>query len=267
MGKRESGQQIIQSVLQLIPEAQRSLVEGALNEASTQAAVADLLGEGVLRQSDYSRQLDEARRVKQEAEVWHRNLESWYGEQKSKLAEYDALKAAAEGGNGGHVPPAEPKLPDNLLTTDDFRKQLASRDAEWAGFLAVHNQLSFKHFQQFGEPLDVAAVMKEAQQHGVAFDQAYSRVYSEKIQAFEHQKAQQGEAELRKKIEAEVRQQFAAKPPYPTPHASPGASPIDHLAHGAQPNGTPADFSVDRAVAEYQALVAARMAGGGSPSA
>lgn len=264
--KRDSGAEVLTSVLQLIPEAQRGTIQETLSDPAIQAAVADLLGDGVLRQQDYSRAMNELQEQQTAVKTWHESLKTWHAENAGKLQEYERLKAA-----GGRLdddpPPTSTKLPDNVVTKDDFTKTLADRDAQWAGFFAVAQPLAFQHFQRFGEALDVNALMAEAQRTGKSFQAAYETHYAEKIQAYQVQQTQKAEADLRAKIEAEVKAKYSGQAsPYPIGVPSTDPSVVDALGFGAKPNGTPEDFTVEAAAREYMQAVARQAAGGGTPT-
>lgn len=256
MTPKEAGQAFLAEVLAQVPEDRRSAVQEALT-ASEQALAT--LGAGVLRQSDYSRRMDEATAAQRQADAtraqadaFRAELDQWYTTNKPKLDEYDRLRA---GGGGNPTPPTDPTPPaGTYLTREQFEDDLRQREAAVAGAIVNVPVLALKHFQTFNEVLDVHGLMKDPDIRTVGLDGVYQKVYGPKL-------AEKAKAAEDARIEAEVQRRYqerlAANPrmPYPTTPREP--SPLDRLEQ-VKPGEPPAPVGdvVDLAVQQYNEALA-----------
>lgn len=288
--RRESGQTFLTTAMSLIPEAQRVGVQAALDAAladdTTRNAFFDQIGEGALRQDEFSRAMDEARQEKQRAETWHRNLQTWHSNAQGQLSTLESLRqdrpdlfnedgslkrgraADPDPDPDDRPAPRRPAAPTVTgLSADEFNTKLAQRDAEWAGFFAEVSPLSFEHYARYKEPLAVDRVLAHARQNGQSFRDAYQVVYADQIRQHQTSEAQAREQQIRAEIEKKVRSEFASRPPHPTGTSGLESSPIDWMDPGVKDPASPEQFSAHAAAAEYMERYAARSSGGNPPSA
>lgn len=258
MGAKESGLAFLDEVLAHIPEDGRAGVRERFL-ASDQALTT--LGAGALRQSDYSRQSDEARTVKTaadealaQANAFKAELDQWFVTHKAELDEYQRIKGQ---------PPADPDkdkgIVGNVFTREQYEEDIKAREAAVAGALVHVPVLALKHFQTFGEVLDLHALMKDPDVRTVGLDGVYQKVHGPRL-------AEKAKAAEDARIEAEVNKRLTEKMatsiqrfPYPTSQREP--SPLDRLESLGKGEAPPPQGDVvDAAVAAYNELVASRHA-------
>lgn len=223
------------------------------------------LGEGVSRQADYSRNMDAAKKLREEAEgvkatydAWGAQLTKWH---KDNLPIFEAGKKALSAGNGTGTDtgdPMTPRPPTSDLPDDVVRvADLDAREQNAAAYFELINSLAFTHLQKFGDVLDVTALRADAVKAKVDLVTAYNTKYADQIRA----KAEAIDKERIDKIVAErlteERKKFASQPPYPVGDMS--GSPLDAL----EKKDGPSQFSADAAADEYAQLVQKRLAGAG----
>ena len=262
MTPEEAGQKFLDELLAHVPADRQAAAREAL--AGTPAVRE--LGAGYLRQSDYSRSMDEARQVQERAQAWHQELDAWYAANASKIA----APAATPGTPG--TPAATPGSPiqspaatlaSTGLTREEVAAMLAEREQAAVSAIVHTNQLSSRHFATFKEPLDIAGLMADPDMPKLGLLGVYDKHYKAKHDAL----AKQAEDA---RIEALVQERLAAvrrtPMPYPTGPAEPSALDALERALANPPDPTkpvtpPVASSsvVDAAVAEYEAAVSRRM--------
>lgn len=222
--RREAGQEFLDGILAKVPADQREAVAAAMRVD----AVLDDLGDGVLRQADYTRQTAELR-------VQRESLEKYYTDSKPVV---DRAKQLLEQFPDGKVPdhllnpdPTDPAPPiDPAKLKDEVQTQLLKRveDSERgaAAFMAALTDLAQAHRDEFGERLNTQDLIKNPRVYEVGLDRAYDEVVAERRAAKRAADVEAKVAAAReegKKLGAdETRQQLAGQgnPPYPTPNAA-----------------------------------------------
>lgn len=269
MNAQEAGRAFLAEVLALIPEDQQAAARAAL-EASTQAL--ETLGAGYLRQSEFSRQMDQLRGEQQRLEQWRGELDSWWNDHKTKLEEYERIKAG--GGNPNPNPNPNPGNPNpspspspGTFSREDFLRELEAREAAAVGAIVTTNMLSAKHFKEFGEVLDVGALLRDPRIKDLGLQGVYEATFKERYE----QRAKEAEDKrINELVQARLLEERKKAPlPYPVSGREPhfldaletkqGVPPADPAKPGETP--TPAMSVVDAAVAEFHRLQAERMGG------
>lgn len=267
--------QFAQDLLATLPEDKR----GAVQQALESAPEADkFLTDGVKRQSEFSRSMDQLREqqtaLKTREQELSTHLESVRAKAEEQTTWYEANKAAlaagwkvigkdGEGdgdGNGDPANPPPPKtasLPPDVVRKADVEKLINEREAGAAEFFAVTNALSLRHFQEHGEVLDIRGLLARPEIRQYGLEEGYRRVHADKIAA----KAKAAddariEQQVQERLTAERRKGF--NPGYPSGAGNEG-SPLDALV----PVDPAKAGQVDEAVAEYHRLVTANH---GAPS-
>lgn len=141
------------------------LLKAAGNEKFAKGLEAD-----VLRQADYSRNMDALDKQKTASSDYYKKLLLWETEQKK--AYEDAIAAA-----GGH------QVVQSVatgFTAEEAKKLLteenAKRDANMIGLFKTGLKLQGQHMTEFREPLDIDGVVKLAQDKSLSFEQAYNEM-------------------------------------------------------------------------------------------
>lgn len=281
----ERAKEFLDGVLAHVPEDRRQ----AVTEALTQEAL-NALGQGVLRQDEFSRHKDELARQASDLQAKIAANQQWYEDNKPKVDR--ALEILAAGGNPDDDAvdplldpeperrPAVPAKPAPVagITEDALRQQVAQSEKGAIQFFAMLDHLKARHFKAFGELLDTKDLLDNPELTQIGLPALYEKTFAEQYQA--KAKAEQdkliAEAVARGKQEgiAEMQSKLSAAGPYPTPHALNGAvSPTIealkqiHTETGGDANklaerGFRNRFDEAAAAAEYQQLVAAGMGGG-----
>lgn len=221
MAAKDTGSAFLHEVLAKVPEDKRASVLDAL---STSPEALELLGSGVLRQSDYSRQMDDLRTQKATVEDVQRAQAEWWktAEPIAQLGEA-AAKAGWKPGTPlpGGTPPVDP--PADMVRKAD----LDERERNFVRYNAFTNKLAFTHLQRFNDPLDLEALIADATKANVTLDVAYQSKYGAKI-------AEQDAAKVTADIDRRVQEGVAAK----LKEAGAGAHPS---FPGKPPLGSPLD--------------------------
>ena len=257
MGALETGQAYLQQVLAKLPESQRPAAEAIFLDAQAQAALTEL-GAGVLRQQDYSRNLDAIALEKKAANDLYLQNKAWYDQNKADLeslpqllAETERLRALEGRPNPAPAaPPQNPATPANAVSADDLQGIIR----ESLGLHAVIPTLIASHQVRFGEVLSeeqMIGLIQQAQQGQRSLKAQYAITFGEKLQA----KSAEEEAAKVKKIQDEAIASYQrANPNMPYPVRPTGTSPLDHLTTPIDP----ASLTPDALAAEYNALVAGK---------
>lgn len=140
------------------------LLKAAGNEKFAKGLEAD-----VLRQADYSRNMDQLAVDKKKSADYYAELLQWNA---AKKAEYDELLAS------GRSPAAAAAVTG--FTAEEAKKLLteenAKRDANMIGLFKTGLKLQGQHMTEFREPLDIDGVVKLAQDKSLSFEQAYNEM-------------------------------------------------------------------------------------------
>ena len=256
MGALETGQQYLQQVLSKLPEAQRPAAEAIFLDAQAQAALTEL-GAGVLRQQDYSRNLDAIALEKKAANDLYLQNKAWYDQNKADLESLPQLLAETERlraleGRPNPAPAAPPQTPQtpNAVSADDLQGIIR----ESLGLHAVIPTLIASHQVRFGEVLSeeqMIGLIQQAQQGQRSLKAQYAITFGEKLQA----KSAEEEAAKVKKIQDEAIASYQrANPNMPYPVRPSGTSPLDFVKSPIDP----ASLTPEALAAEYNALVAGK---------
>ena len=264
-----SGKAVLTEWISKLPEADRAAAQAIVDKAEAQDAVKHV-GESALRQSDYSRVMAELQEKVTKEDAYHTELETWATTKAAELKalqDYKALHPEQPAG-GTHVPnnpdpatatiqsaaPADPtKTRDEIVT--QIRKEMDAREQDYAAFLAESQPLGIRHFQQFGEVLDLRKLMTHPEIGKVGLKGVYDIVFADQLRA----KVDAAKAAEVKAIEeaayARARSDLLAQGAVVFPPPTDGGSPLEVL--GRKPaEGTPPIDLARAATQEYEAAVA-----------
>jgi hypothetical protein len=216
--KRDAGVEFLKGIVELIPEEKRKAVE----ESLSQEKVLDVIGDGVLRQSDYSRSMDALKEDQKKAEyekgryeeLYEKNV-AWIEVNKSAIDKYQAdlkdrnetiakLKKRSRAVDDdldlddvdGDPTPTPPAIDmSNFVTKEDHDKALAGLERDALNIIPLVNQLTMRHFKTYGDILDSAELFKHAAKTGLALDRAYDDMTKDTAK-------KQQDDEITKRIEA-----------------------------------------------------------------
>lgn len=248
---QDAGKAFAAGVLQHLPDALRTQMESFLESPDATGFLTDM-GNGALRQSDYSRHLNEVQAQRGALDKWHKELTQWVNDQGN-----DAPIAPVA------TPATQPATPATTagLTREDFQDAVAAefgrRETFYATFTADAVRLAQQHYQMFGETLDINQILQHPRLGELRMDGAYQDLFKDQLAArnakIEAEKLQKLEAEIRAKVVSELRQNPAGGGlPYPVGSAP---SPLDHLTPQGQ---TPQAFDPNAVAAAYEQLVASK---------
>lgn len=239
------------SVLAHVPETDRAKADQALTA----------LEEGGLRQADYSRLAAEAKAEKEKFDgLYTKNVE-WLEANKAALAEREAL-AAKLAELEAAPPPTKVDLPKDLITQKALTEVLNTMERGAVGFIAEANALTMQHYQQFGEILDMKALLADTRVNQIGIQGVYQDRFKEQIKAkVDAAQATRDEA-LRVEGETRARAALAASHhPYPVVGNEPSA--LDAI-EAARAGKAPTVTTVEQMADEFARLSAARLTGTGS---
>lgn len=263
MAPKAHSAKFLAEVLDKIADPDKRAQAKALLDDPTMDGVVDFMGDGTLRQSDYSKAMNDLKAKEAENDTFRTSLDGWYAERQAALAEYDRIKAS-----GGHppvtppvVPPVVPDLPKNLLTREDLDKTLDQVERGAVSFFSQLNALSLTHYQQFGEILDTDTLLKDKRLSSLGLEGVYKDVHKDQLTA----KAQEATAAAEAKIRADERQKVQVElagrvnPSYVGVSAEPSA--FDGLEALAAGKPAPVHATVEDMSASYARLQGTRAAG------
>lgn len=259
MGAFESGSDFLAGVIAKLPTELQAQAKDLFGKPEAKDAII-LVGDGALRQPDYSKAMNDLQAKETELKTKLDNLNVWYGENNAALQdylaikpEYDSLKATPPKPGDPPKPPADPRKLVEEILSEQGREYVAL--SAWLAGKAV------EHLHQFGEPLNVMDLTADprlgkpiAGQPGRVFSlpDVYTAKYGERVAA----KAKEADEkkfndEVEKRLTTE-RAKLAGQPFPLRGDASP--SVLDVLA---TKDGSAA-HTLDTAVAEYERLQGAR---------
>ena len=185
---QDAGKSFAVGVLQHLPDALRSQMESFLDSPDAVGFLTEV-GNGALRQSDYSRNMNAL-------STWHKELTDWVQTQQETGT---AAVAPVAPVTTEPARPAPAAAPAGTLTREDFNTELARRESFYAAFTADAVRLSQQHLQQFGEVLDINLILGHPRLGELRMDGAYQDVFKDKI------------AERQSRIQADERKQLEAR--------------------------------------------------------
>lgn len=263
MGAFEDGQKFLDGVLAKLPESLRVSAKDLFTKPEAKDAIT-LVGDGALARSDYSKHMDELKKLDDAAKakladatkLYEDNV-GWRKNNEQAITDAVALKARLDaGGNGGGDTDFD-EVGIRKLALDEINR--AGR--EYIGVSAWLADKAVEHYAAFNEKLSLAEITSNpklgkeiAGQPGRVFslDDAYTEKYGEKVAARVkdvHDKAI--EAEVQKRL-SEERTKLGGQP-FPL-RGEIGPSVLDVLTT----KEGPAAHTLDTATAEYDRLQAAR---------
>ncbi|KKN08611.1 hypothetical protein LCGC14_1054910 [marine sediment metagenome] len=208
--KKEAGEQFLKDVLALIPEDKRTVVQEALGAEDLVEKIGDpIVGYETKSEEAIAKAVQDGVAVGK----YKQNLDTWYGKTlpqiergEAALVELEKLKAQPPDPNADPPDPSASPPPPPGLTKDDVSKQvgdmLAASERGAVGAIAYFNKLSMEHFQQFGETLDVAVLLQEAEAAGQRVPAFYAQKFAQKF-ADLHTKAEKEKEDVVRKDERE----------------------------------------------------------------
>lgn len=232
----EAGLAFLADVLGKIPEDRRTAVQTLID---TNPELVEAIGAGTLRQQEFSRGMDQIKRVEQEQQAWYTTSQDLLAlGQKAKEAGFDPTKPTT---------PAS-ALPENVLRRDD----LDQREAGYAQFVMETNFLQASHLREFGEPINLADLARDPRVKDLGLRGVYEATVAPKR---DERRKQETDAEVTRRVNEGVAAALKAQghPAYPSNNAPTPGSPLDALQPVAASGG-----DVDSYVDAYHALVAAQ---------
>jgi hypothetical protein len=263
VGAFESGQEFLASVIAKLPADAQAQAKEIFGRPEAKEAVV-IVGDGALRQPDYSKAMNELKTKETELQAKLDNLTSWFEDNKTALEEYvkikpeyDTLKAAPPKPGDPPKPPTPPV--DPRKAAEDLLAEQGPQYVQVAAYLAG---LAVKHHHMFGEPLDPMAIVQNpkvgkpiAGQPGRIFSlqDAYNEVHGERVLAKQKEATEKSfNDEVEKRLAAERAKHTGQ--PFPLRDQSPSVLDVLNTKEG------PAAHTLDTAVAEYERLQGARAA-------
>jgi len=245
--RQTAGREFLAGIVTHLPDDVRAGFETFLASGDPKAQqVIAAVGDGALRQTDYSRQLNELGTVKSQLETWKQQLATWHAENPGSPG---ADGQPAAGGDRPTMPTSAAPTVTSGLTKDEMVAEINRREIYVAGYVADVAALTMQHFQNFGETLDTTTLLQHPKLGELGIRGAYADVHKAKIEA----KAAADAAKARETLKADLRRELEAEaaarggaPPYPVGDG--GGSPLDHLGGKAD------DYSLESAVALYRSL-------------
>ena len=274
---KDTGSTFLAGILAKLSPEDRQKGEEVLAQLTSlgDGSVLGAIGDGVLAQGEFSRQMNELRErttaveaertrleeVAQQQQYTYEAQTAWFEEKQADLQELDRLRKAggSGGGNGNgngnpNPRPSDPQVPKGLTGEDleAFRRDITSA---FLGYDQDKNDLIRTHFAAFGTIPDFNQLMQHPKIRELGLKGVYQIVHKDQLDA--HVKAEERKRE--DAIRADERGKIMAQQvsmPYPLAGEPPieGGSPLDVLT-GVQ------DQVVDKATAHYQEILRDRHAG------
>jgi hypothetical protein len=246
------GSTFLAEVLAKLPEAERAKAQEVFAGAAAEAALV-ALGEGALRQSDYSRASNEIRQKEAEVDTYKGQLDTWFAEKKPILEEVEVLRAKVAGQPPvvpPVVPPAAPAFdPSKFVSPEALTKTLEATERGALQFIIESNKLAQQHFKDFGEPLDLAPLVQHKQVQQLGLDGVYRLVHAEQIATRATAAADAAREAIRKEEREKLQAEMArAQTPYPVRGNEP--STLDAI-EAARAGTAPTIRTIDDMANEY----------------
>lgn len=273
--RRERGQAYVADLMKRVPAEwtpeKRANAEEVLN------ALVDPLGEGVQRQSDYSRAHDELREKTRQAEeaiargvkhqednvAWRAVNVQKVSDLEAENARYKAMFAADPllgdtGGDGNGDRSNGNARPDtkNLLTKEEAEEIWNSRsrkqEEDAIGFFTLLSKLQTHHLKEFNEVLDGEELVRHATKAGLRLDLAYNDFVKDRV---EERTKKSHEEEIAKAREEGKLEGLRAAAPGTLPYAVGNNEPTVLGALGAKDKS---EFGLSRALDDYWKMQAGK---------
>lgn len=249
----DSGKSFLALVLAKLPESLRADAEKALTAPEATDALT-LLGDGVLARSDYSKSMDAIRDKEVQIQTDYDKLNTWYADNQARLDGTTALEAeiARLKGEKPTVPdPTKPSVTTGLVRKD-LDDILSERDQAFTRVLSLSTQLTTRHLRDFNEVLDMNELVDLANRHKYSLTDAYQAKFGEQLKA----KADLAEkTRIDKLVEDRLADERKKHQDHPFPLRNQSPSVLDILETKTD---SPANHTLDTALAEYDRLQAAR---------
>lgn len=240
------GKAFLAEVLSALPDGElRTQASALFDKAEAQTAI-QKIGEGTLRQSDYSKAMATVQEKDAQADEYHGQLSKWAGDHETELKDLREYKAKHPE-QGGNVPNnSNPNLPANPIQTPaqptadagaiikQVRAEMDTREQDYAAFIAESTPLAVQHFRDFNEVLDMRKLMTHPNISKVGLKGVYEEVYAEPIRARREAEEKVKLDKVKAEAKAEARQELLAQGAivFPPPSDA-GGSPLDHLTQKA----------------------------------
>lgn len=268
--KASKGRAYLQARIEQTTDAQESAeLLAALSSGDRALAV---IGDGVLKQEEFSRLADEARKAADGAALWHTKLDTWWKERQDELAQgrealttLDRMRNATPGrggvdadgfdadGNPTRQPIASPVSPalDQKQIETLVQRGVAAAGSQFMQLNQFISALTAAHHKEFGELLDGAELTAFCQKHGLDYRQGYDAfVRDRRADRTENKRKEEIAAAERRGREKALSELHGAPPPYSG--LGPGPVLADHLQSAlTKPSERPHDRGVNAAVAAY----------------
>jgi len=203
--------------------------------------------DGVLRQDEFSRNLDSVRAEKERLGTWYEEAKAAH---EKNLAGIEALNKYRETYGSLEDPKPAPvekhELPANVVTREDFEKSMKAYAAQTGKVIKSITRSAADHLHRFGQPLDVDDFEKFMVEKDLEPDPAYEKYIAPKVAA-------KAEEELKLRIERERKE---AVLDYASKHQLPvEAKPREH--HPLFDQRKPAEDARDDAKESREAFLGA----------
>jgi hypothetical protein len=163
-------------------------VKQAVTNFLSNDVVAKRLGDDILRQQDYSRNMDSLTAEKQKAADYYATLVTWKEQQDAAVATHQPVVAAVQ--------------PDFTAFEKKFNDRIAQQEGQFVNLLEIGMNLASRHAVEFKEALDTTAVKDIAVKNNLPLAQAYEQYVGPRREA---SKAEAYKAELLKAREEGAR--------------------------------------------------------------
>lgn len=253
----QAGQALLAGILATLPVELQGKAKEVFDSAEAAAAV-KVLGEGALRQEDYSRNLNTTKDAEKKANDLFTANQTWWQSAQAEIAELEALKAkvATLEGKSLDKPIDKPVVDPTMVSRTDLEKILADTERGAVGFIAESNLLSLQHYKEFGEILNITELLQDKRVQQIGLSGVYRDKFKEQIAAKATAAQTARDDQIRKEERAKVQQEMSlAQSPYPIRGNEP--STLDAL-EAARAGKAPALKSVDDMAAEYARLASVR---------
>ena len=218
-------------VVAKLPPEDRARGQELIEQLRTVAggAVVAAIGDGVVGQSELSRQLDALREQQttldataeeleeqrqQQAALYERQTQWWTANQ-SRLEEADRMKRGVQPVPSG-APNPQP-TPPGVLTEEVFNERMQGTTAGFLGFQRDQNKITREHFAKFGEVVELEPLLTHPRIAEVGLLGVYDLVHADRLKA--HQEAAVKKHDDAVAAEAVRKFQEAhAQMPYPAPN-------------------------------------------------
>ncbi len=231
-------------ILAHVPEADRGKAETAIEE----------MEKGTLRQADYSKLANEAADAKARFDALYASNTEWFAEKQAALAEVDTLRTKLADVEKLDRKPAD--LPADVIRKADFDKVMAETERGAVGFIAEANGLTMKHFKEFGDILDINALLADKRVQQIGLKGVYADTFKDQIAAKAKAAADAQAETFRKEGYDKARAELInSKSPYPVVGNEPSALDV---IEASRTGTAPTLKTVDDFASEYARLTGVR---------